>query len=131
VIVSSAVQLNDGRVFVGRRHGDAYKAIKEIYDPSDINKIEVLSLLRGNIQGFLTDTLVFLTREEAYIEAKKCGQLRGLCEEHPLYSEDLWTNQVETKELLDLHVKNLSKSLLDSIDFCELVSTNLKKAQER
>lgn len=99
MIVSSAVKLNDGRVFVGKRHGDCYKQGKLILK-------ENISLFKESIQGFITDNLIFLNRQEAYYEAYKNNQ----CEEQKpyeanyceglersihdwkpcLFSEDLW-----------------------------------------
>jgi hypothetical protein len=85
VIVASAIRLpDDGRVFVGKRHGDAGHIA-----------LEMLGLEPGFYydSGFLTSDLQFLTRKEAYKLAKKNGQFkRGDTGFHSkeLYSEDLW-----------------------------------------
>ncbi len=86
MIIASAIKLKDGRVFVGKRHGSCLRFMKD-------NGLERENAI-GCIQGFITDRLVFLNREEAYYEALSCDQ----CEvkEYPeekspiLISEDLW-----------------------------------------
>lgn len=51
----------------------------------------------GGVQGFLTNDGRFLTREEAAVEALKCGQVevdkanvKHIFDGRRLYSEDLW-----------------------------------------
>ena len=97
MIVASAVRLTNGSVFVGKRHGDCYQMIKHITADKESCK--------DSMQGFITDKLEFLDREDAYFEAFACGQCkeqdykpspaRGLFIPkelwHPvLFSEDLW-----------------------------------------
>ena len=41
-------------------------------------------------EGFLDENDNFLTRQEAYIEAEKCNQLKSEESSRILYSEDLW-----------------------------------------
>jgi hypothetical protein len=84
MIVASAIKLADGRVFVGKRHGDCYRNYKLINheEKPDGTTFKV-------VQGFINDRLQFLDRSQAYVEAVVCGQ----CEDkgYPfLLSEDLW-----------------------------------------
>lgn len=98
MIIASAVKLKDGRVFVGKRHGDCYAKMAELkMDQKDCN--------HGATQGFITEYLLFLNREYAYYEALNNNQCEkqeynGNC--HPdlrvekehwkpcLISENLW-----------------------------------------
>lgn len=98
MIIASAIKLNDGRIFVGSRHGDCYAKMKELGVPKeDCNN--------GAIQGFINDYLYFLDRTEAYYIAFKngqCGKHEYNENCHPdlkvkkedwkpiLISEDLW-----------------------------------------
>jgi hypothetical protein len=94
-IIASAIQLENGQIYVGKRHSDAQKnALKilgeEIYSKSKIVK-----------EGFITTLLRFVNRKEAYLIAKEhnqfkreeiqkvCGVENGYDGEE-LYSEDLW-----------------------------------------
>jgi hypothetical protein len=87
MVVSSAIKLDNGSFFVGCRHTDCYQSARKLLHLHD-NK----SLLHAT-EGFITDKLTFLTREEAYTEVIKCFQAtrRPLSErEGTLYSEDVW-----------------------------------------
>lgn len=66
MITASAVKLEDGRVFIGKRHGDCYLQIKELVGDKSVTK--------GSTQGFINDNLKFLDREQAYYEAYDEGQ---------------------------------------------------------
>lgn len=99
MLVASAVRLKDGRVFVGKRHGDCYSKMKDL-------GLQIEECNNGATQGFITDRLFFLDRKESYSEAR----LHDQCKEqvynpvayakglevkredwHPvLFSEDLW-----------------------------------------
>lgn len=66
------------------RHCDAFKIL---HDFGFIKGVD----FRETAQGFLDENGVFLTRIEAFKEARRCGQISTedtLCKE--LYSEDLW-----------------------------------------
>ena len=73
-----------------RRHGDAYKILKDLgYAPK--TKYKELA------QGFITDEGEFLNRRQAFINACQCGQLsqttKWYKQDHnddELYSEDLY-----------------------------------------
>jgi hypothetical protein len=78
MIVSSAVKLEDGRVFVGRRHGDCYTHMMEILQLT-LNELP----LDNSIQGFLTDKGQFLNRQVAYWIALDCEQCK----------EQFWTGK--------------------------------------
>ena len=69
MIIASAVKLDTGKVYIGNRHGDCYSQI-ESFGLS-------LSICKDSIQGFITDELVFLDREQAYYHAFASNQ----CEE--------------------------------------------------
>lgn len=79
--------IENGYVICGRRHHNCFATryvFKGIDKRSGANYI-------NNIQGFLTNTDRFVTREEAYMIAIESGQLK----ENPvlgtkLFSEDLW-----------------------------------------
>lgn len=79
MIVKSAI-LYEGQIFVGKRHPEIMMTIREIYSDSYISQ---------DMQGFFTDTGVFLNREDAKKHAKECGQLK-LEFSKTLTSEDLW-----------------------------------------
>ena len=107
MIVASAIKLIDGkdRVFVGKRHGDCFMNIVKLHMKTGMSADEAKKLHFNCIQGFINDSLEFLTREEAYYEAFDCGQCK---EQHYvenrildfnitaenwkpcLFSEDLW-----------------------------------------
>jgi len=83
MIISSAIKLSNGSVFVGKRHGDCYQAIRYITQDKESCK--------GSIQGFLTDKLEFLNREEAYYHAFACGQCKEQMFNQELYEKCLMT----------------------------------------
>jgi hypothetical protein len=85
MIIASAIKLNDGQVFVGKRHSDAIKAAVSIIKDDDIH-----ATLNGHKQGFLTSNLQFLDRFEAMKYAQEKGQLLLKTREGGLTSEDLW-----------------------------------------
>lgn len=71
-------------VLCGCRHSDIFKQLKSLgFDPKKgYKEIE---------QGFITNKNKFLTREEAYVHAITCGQVRLYREDMKrLMSEDLW-----------------------------------------
>jgi hypothetical protein len=98
MIIAAAIRLSNGSVFVGKRHSDCFR-----------NAVSVLNVAspdffpgNGGEQGFITDRLVFLDREEAYYEAHHNNQCKEQKEITPnptrsdfkwkpcLFSEDLW-----------------------------------------
>jgi hypothetical protein len=100
MIIASAIKTPDGSVFVGKRHGDCYKNMKQILGMSEPDERSTRAT-----QGFINDKLEFLTRVQAYHEAFSCGQCKervyvdlGIEELHIskeewkpwLASEDLW-----------------------------------------
>lgn len=102
IIVAAAVRLADGRVFVGKRHNDCFNAIISIYEHMGMGWDKSRWLHIGSIQGFVTDRLEFLSREDALEVAVAAGQCLpkkappafcpGLETQHRaiLMSEDLW-----------------------------------------
>jgi hypothetical protein len=94
-IIASAIQLTNGQVFIGKRHSDAQKSAITIMGKSNYLKEKIIK------DGFITDRLRFVGREEAYIIAKSNGQfkryeIQKICgvengyDGEELYSEDLW-----------------------------------------
>ena len=87
MIVASAIRLEDGQIFVGKRHSDALHVAGEILGICGVSVFE---------DGFITSNLEFLNRKEAYRLAKNNGQLnRKDTGDHrykgkQLFSEDLW-----------------------------------------
>lgn len=92
MIVAYAIKLSDGRVFVGKRHGDCFKNLMAISIASGMDGEQSRRLRFGCIQGFITYGLVFMTREQAYFEAGKCNQFKNKEIPHMAYliSEDVW-----------------------------------------
>ena len=91
MLVASAVKMSNGSIFVGKRHGDCFKNYRDIMMSSGNNWTEDLLKANsiGNVQGFITDDLRFLTREEALEHARAFHQVGdGAILE--LFSEDLW-----------------------------------------
>ena len=92
MIVASAIKLSDGRVFVGKRHGDCFKNLMSISIALGMDEEAARRLHFNCTQGFITDELAFLDREQAYFEAGKCDQFKN--KEVPatayLISEDIW-----------------------------------------
>ena len=98
MIIASAVKLSNGKVYIGKRHGDCYLQIKNF----GLEK----ALCTDSIQGFITDDLEFLNREQGYYHAyknKQCNKQEpfgaNFCKwlQRPiekwkacLFSEDLW-----------------------------------------
>lgn len=64
------------------RHADAFYIINQFIPYNQIDKEKTL-------QGFYNDRDQFLTRYEAYEEAKHCNQIKVESYKE-LYSEDLW-----------------------------------------
>lgn len=81
MIKESAV-MQDGVIFTGRRHKDCMANMRA----SGI-KIKPRPYC---VQGFVTDDGLFLTREQALVEARACGQLTKPLLGSILTSEDLW-----------------------------------------
>jgi hypothetical protein len=92
MIVASAIKLLDGRVFVGKRHGDCFKNLMAISIASGMEEGESRKLHFNCTQGFVTDQLIFLNREEACFEAGRCNQVKNKKEPPTAYliSEDIW-----------------------------------------
>lgn len=87
MIISSAIKLKNGSIYVGLRHCNCYDSLRKIKND--------ITLHVGAIEGFLTDKLKFLNREQAYYHALKNNQCKDLSsgvnkEKIDLYSEDLW-----------------------------------------
>jgi hypothetical protein len=105
MIIASAIMLKDGRVFVGKRHGDCYYNMKCILKLIHPNQCSVKT-----IQGFINDKLYFLDREQAYYEALEYNQ----CAEQ-LKPSDEHLEMME-KMFIDNHVKYEWKPQLASED---------------
>ncbi len=95
MIIASAVMIEDGQIFVGKRHGDAQLNAYKILG-IDLKKPD-FKRLKFPKQGFITSDLRFLEREEALQYAKRMKQFRNTVETQnqtyngqDLFSEDLW-----------------------------------------
>jgi hypothetical protein len=94
-IIASAIQLENGQIYVGKRHSDAQKNALKILGEEIYSKNKIVK------DGFITTLLRFVNRKEAYLIAKEhdqfkqkeiqkaCGVENGYDGEE-LYSEDLW-----------------------------------------
>ena len=87
MITASAIQRkSDGKVWIGKRHGDCIRQIVEETGQRPVDRFRFT-------QGFVTDDNHFVDRQEAFKIAVECNQL--LNKEEPwaqptLMSEDLW-----------------------------------------
>ena len=90
MIVASAIRLSNGSVYVGKRHNDCFKNAIDINVLKGYSLEEAWKLHLNCEQGFITDKLEFLNREEAFIHAGKNGQLKNNDGPAYLTSEDLW-----------------------------------------
>ncbi len=79
MIAASAVRMDDGKIYIGKRHHDCIKLAMATGYYTRVNQGQ---------QGFITDADVFLTREEAAKIAYSLGQVPY--KKKKLYSEDLW-----------------------------------------
>jgi hypothetical protein len=82
MIVKSAIQTIDGKVWTGRRHHNILQTREELGLPE--------GYFRRGVQGFGK----FYDREEAKIHFEQCGQVsfqeEGFLHERELFSEDLY-----------------------------------------
>lgn len=93
MIVASAIRLENGSVYVGKRHSDCFRNIIEINTKAGTSYDDSRKFHFNCEQGFLTDSLMFLTRSEAYNEARKYGQCKEIFSDTDnieLLSENLW-----------------------------------------
>ena len=74
--------IKTGLVVCGRRHHNCFNIVYHLVGAKNIRHYE------KEIQGFLTNTNRFVTREEAAIIALKAGQITEPT--NRLFSEDLW-----------------------------------------
>jgi len=78
MIIAPAIRTKEGKVYASR---NSHSELIILY-PNDFKYAE---------QGFITDDLRFVNREEALIIAKKENpNLNKLVDNNELYSEDLW-----------------------------------------
>lgn len=76
-IIKSAAVWNNGVVYTGKRHKDIY-----------INAPKHLNIRKGGIDGFVTNSGMFLNRKDAADLAYQMGQIKEPKEK--LQSEDLY-----------------------------------------
>ncbi len=80
MILCSAVW-HCGQLFIGKRHHDCIRVAVEVTGIKPVT----------GEQGFVTRDGVFLNRENAAIDAIRCGQIKNLkYHRGDLFSEDLW-----------------------------------------
>jgi hypothetical protein len=88
MIVASAIKLTDGRVFVGKRHGDCFANVIALHTKIGMSEEDARRLHFNCTQGFITDDLHFIDRDEGAYHALKAGQVS--VDKDYLLSEDLW-----------------------------------------
>lgn len=82
-MIRHAAILKDGIIYIGHRHHDCIRVMSDCGMPWPVDK--------GGEQGFITVYGEFVDRQEAFVLAKKYGQLRSkIHEPGTLYSEDLY-----------------------------------------
>ena len=81
MITEAAIKFK-GKVYTGNRHFVILSEADTVYGLG-------FGGLKLGEQGFINDKGVFLTRDEASIEAFRCGQLKKIPKK-VLLSEDLW-----------------------------------------
>lgn len=79
-IACSAIKLNDGRLFLGKRHSDC------IWLASRFTQKRPIS----GVQGFITTENKFVTRREAMKIAIEAGQVSKEHEGTDLFSENIY-----------------------------------------
>ncbi len=105
-ILCSAIHVDDGKKYVhqpknidkgfvicGRRHHNAIYTLTLMEGMKDNNNKftnKFITLKVHTIQGFLTDTNLFVNRKEAFKIAKEAKQINGDLKGSILTSEDLW-----------------------------------------
>jgi len=76
MIIASAIKLTNGEVYVGKRHSDCFHNVIEINRKTAMySEQELMKLYLNCQQGFVNNSLRFLTRTEAAIEAHECNQI--------------------------------------------------------
>ena len=81
-MIKEAAILKNGVILVGRRHNDIIRMMSAAGMSLPVTK--------GAVQGFIDDKGDFLTRQQAEVHARACGQLTKPCIGSVLTSEDLW-----------------------------------------
>lgn len=89
MVIASAIKLNNGSVYVGKRHSDCYEHVFDINVKAGMDYETAKQLHFNCEQGFITDKLVFMSRARAWDEGYVCKQFVDT-EYNELYSEDLW-----------------------------------------
>lgn len=95
MIIASAIRLINGETYIGKRHGDCFRNFRDIHKlaNSKASDDDLKRMCSGCEQGFITSSLLFLKRMEAYDYARKtnqCGELFSDIDNIELLSEDLW-----------------------------------------
>ena len=82
MLVESAILYPSGKIYKGKRHNNCFEKARMNFESNKSHEI----------QGFMTDTGVFLDREKALIHARIVGQIKHDQEllGSELTSEDLW-----------------------------------------
>lgn len=92
MIIASAVKLKNKKVYIGKRHGDCYAQIKSLGMSTEV--------CHNSTQGFITDELKFLNREDAYYHAYNEGQCEFQFPHELDIHPDLHIKKEEWKALL-------------------------------
>lgn len=81
--ISQPKNIKKGFVICGHRHHNCFGTLSQL-----VSKEKFIAFNQKNVQGFLTDTNEFVTREEAAFIAKNAGQCKDNVTK--LFSEDLY-----------------------------------------
>lgn len=95
MLIASAIKLTSGEIYVGKRHGDCFRNFRDIHRlaNSKASDDDLKRMCIGCEQGFLSSSLLFLSRREAYEYARKtnqCEEIFSDIDNIELLSEDLW-----------------------------------------
>ena len=89
-IICAAIKIMEtDQVFYGHRHDQCFNSLNSQLS-FNLNRQQIAKLEK--IQGFVTGDGEFVDREQAFIIAKECGQIKDLSQTRgsTLYSEDLY-----------------------------------------
>lgn len=95
-IASAATRLTDGSIYTGQLHGDAYASACSAHRQTTESRYH--KLFEQAEDGFTTSAGRFVSRDEAYRLAVKCGQLNPTAYAGTV--EDLWGSGVTAGEEL-------------------------------
>lgn len=86
MIIQSAIMINREKYYTGKRHGDCFDKMKQVGYKFKIDD--------NLVEGFITDELKFLNREDAYYHAYENGQCEMKTLDGKVYCEGLTPSNV-------------------------------------